>query len=303
MGDKLNIENLKPHKRNREIYGDIGKLEPDFLNSIKEKGILVPLIVTEEGVILSGHQRYFAAKYHGLKEVPVEVVNFKNDLDELEALIEYNRYRIKSEIQMGREYNVIIEIEKERAKRRKLEGNKKGGLKSPKTENKLGGKLPPNLPKRDESKRSREQARKQVGLPQHKAEKLAKIINAADKGITKGVDAVRAIEKGESVHKVYDKYFKPPIKKTQEQLELERQKRLTNEFNQIVKASNTFLDGLRNITEGKYNLEGVEEKAGLAVIDVNIGDIIMWAVQMELPNLKGYIAIGKSLQAKKEISE
>ena len=51
---------LKPHPMNRKLYGE-EVLPPEFVASIRENGILVPLAVKEDGTIISGHRRWQAA--------------------------------------------------------------------------------------------------------------------------------------------------------------------------------------------------------------------------------------------------
>ncbi|MFU0783824.1 MAG: Chromosome segregation protein Spo0J, contains ParB-like nuclease domain [Thermoanaerobacterium thermosaccharolyticum] len=71
---KIKVELLKIHPRNREFFDDMeGDKWKDFVESIKTSGIIQPLIVTDDYVVISGHQRLKAAKELGLTEVPCEV--------------------------------------------------------------------------------------------------------------------------------------------------------------------------------------------------------------------------------------
>lgn len=71
---KIKVEILKVHPRNREFFDDMeGDKWKDFVESIKTSGIIQPLIVTDDYVVISGHQRLKAAKELGLTEVPCEV--------------------------------------------------------------------------------------------------------------------------------------------------------------------------------------------------------------------------------------
>ena len=108
---------LKPHPWSVAIYGDTA---PDaaFLESIQERGILVPLRVKADGTIISGHLRWAAAKQLGLETVPVRLVELASDLDEHEAILDYNRQRNKTFTQRMREAEALEAIEKERAKAR-----------------------------------------------------------------------------------------------------------------------------------------------------------------------------------------
>ncbi|MGF7396218.1 ParB N-terminal domain-containing protein [Thermoanaerobacterium thermosaccharolyticum] len=71
---KINVNLLRPHPRNKEFFDDMeGDKWKDFVESIKTSGIIQPLIVTDDYVVISGHQRLKAAKELGLTEVPCEI--------------------------------------------------------------------------------------------------------------------------------------------------------------------------------------------------------------------------------------
>lgn len=46
---------------------------PELAASIRVQGVLQPLLITEDGLILAGHRRYEAAKDAGLETVPVHI--------------------------------------------------------------------------------------------------------------------------------------------------------------------------------------------------------------------------------------
>jgi ParB family transcriptional regulator, chromosome partitioning protein len=71
MNDEWPIEQLQPNPNNprRGITED-----PSFdglVSSIQDQGILQPLLINDDGMILAGHRRYEAALRIGLKHVPV----------------------------------------------------------------------------------------------------------------------------------------------------------------------------------------------------------------------------------------
>ncbi|ERM91504.1 plasmid partitioning protein ParB [Caldanaerobacter subterraneus subsp. yonseiensis KB-1] len=75
----VDINLLKEHPRNREFFDDIeGERWQEFVESIKTSGIIVPLIITQDYVVISGNQRLKAAKELGLKEVPCEVRTYED---------------------------------------------------------------------------------------------------------------------------------------------------------------------------------------------------------------------------------
>lgn len=105
---KREVSKLKPHPLNAKIYGD--EADDELVESIRQKGILSPLLIAHNNRIISGHRRWSAAKLLGLAEVPVVVFGSEDDLDIEEALIEANRQRVKSNEQIGREYKHLKRI-------------------------------------------------------------------------------------------------------------------------------------------------------------------------------------------------
>src|SRR6266404_411316 len=72
------VDDLCAHPLNEQVYGP-AKLDEKFLKSIRDFGILEPLLVARlsfDGAnylnyILSGHRRFAAAQKIGLKKVPI----------------------------------------------------------------------------------------------------------------------------------------------------------------------------------------------------------------------------------------
>lgn len=119
MPTRLTVE-LRPHPDNAKIYGD--HADADLIESVREKGILNPLLITSAGIIINGHRRYEAAQKCGMHEVPVVLFGSDDELDVLEALIESNRQRVKSHEQLGRETQALREIYEKRAGRGRPSG-------------------------------------------------------------------------------------------------------------------------------------------------------------------------------------
>jgi N6-adenosine-specific RNA methylase IME4/ParB-like chromosome segregation protein Spo0J len=112
-------QNLKPHPKNAEIYGDtddVDDLDGTFKESVAEKGVLEPLVVTNGKEIVSGHRRWLAARDADLDSVPVRYSEFDDDLAEREALIEFNRQREKTPGQIVNEFEEMLEIERQRGR-------------------------------------------------------------------------------------------------------------------------------------------------------------------------------------------
>lgn len=111
-------EKLRPHPRNEKVYGEDEALESSFVESVDENGVLEPLVVNRDHRIISGHRRWKAAQATDTSEVPVRVVGFDDELQEREALIEFNRQRDKTAGQVINEFDEILEVEKQRAEQR-----------------------------------------------------------------------------------------------------------------------------------------------------------------------------------------
>ncbi len=87
----MNPNNLHPHPRNNEFFDDMdGQKWMDFLESVKSSGIIEPIIVSQDLVIVSGHQRVRAAKALGLMKIAVEVRHYEDEDELIKNLIETN---------------------------------------------------------------------------------------------------------------------------------------------------------------------------------------------------------------------
>lgn len=111
-------EALDPHPLNSEVYDDQDDIDESFLTSIREQGVLEPIVVDSEDTIISGHRRVASAVEVGLDEVPVRIEEFETSLSKREALVHHNRQREKTFSQKMREAEVLEEIERERARER-----------------------------------------------------------------------------------------------------------------------------------------------------------------------------------------
>lgn len=89
-----NVADLKPHPMNEYLFDDIeGDKWEEFLDSVDRDGIITPLVITEDGTIVSGHQRWRACIARNIPTVDCYVYEPKGDSpdDDIElALIESN---------------------------------------------------------------------------------------------------------------------------------------------------------------------------------------------------------------------
>ena len=87
----MKIEDLKPHERNSEFFDDMtGEKWQEFLDSIKTSGVIEPIVVTQDKVIVSGHQRVRACKELGIKEILAEVRVYEDEDKIIKDLLETN---------------------------------------------------------------------------------------------------------------------------------------------------------------------------------------------------------------------
>lgn len=87
----MKIEDLTPHKRNSEFFDDMtGEKWQEFLDSIKTSGVIEPIVVTQDKVIVSGHQRVRACKELGVKEILAEVRVYEDEDKIIKDLLETN---------------------------------------------------------------------------------------------------------------------------------------------------------------------------------------------------------------------
>ena len=105
----ITVDVLKVHPRNQEFFDDIsGQDYENFKMSIQEEGIITPIIVAPDMTIISGHQRYKAAKDLGIKMVPVCIREDLIDEDKkLRVLLAANFGRTEND--EAKQRKVIVE--------------------------------------------------------------------------------------------------------------------------------------------------------------------------------------------------
>lgn len=88
---EININELKPHPRNNEFFDDMtGEKWNEFLESIKSRGVIEPIVITQDYTIVSGHQRVRACKELEIQKINCEIHNYNSDDEVLQDLIETN---------------------------------------------------------------------------------------------------------------------------------------------------------------------------------------------------------------------
>lgn len=73
----IKVSELKKHPRNEEFFDDIyGEKWESFIESVKRRGIVEPIVVTQDLMIVSGHQRVRACEEMGILEIPCRITHY-----------------------------------------------------------------------------------------------------------------------------------------------------------------------------------------------------------------------------------
>lgn len=88
---QISVDTLRPHPRNNEFFDDIPPERwSDFVKSIRTSGVIEPVRITQDNVLVSGHQRVKACKELGIVSIPYTMHTYENDDLVLKDLIETN---------------------------------------------------------------------------------------------------------------------------------------------------------------------------------------------------------------------
>lgn len=118
------ISDVRPAPENDEIYRPSTLDDPEFralIASVSRDGIREPLVITQDGYLVSGHRRLAAAEAADLEQVPCRIVpyNRSDDLDRfVRELREHNRQRDKSRDERIREALIDVNADEAHARLR-----------------------------------------------------------------------------------------------------------------------------------------------------------------------------------------
>ena len=110
MTEKRRVSELKVNPLSEAIYGSTYAVS-DLVESIRQHGLLSPIIIKPDETILSGHRRFAAVKELGWEEVECVVREPKDEADEEVYVIESNRSRLKTMRQLiceGKRLKVLL---------------------------------------------------------------------------------------------------------------------------------------------------------------------------------------------------
>ena len=91
---KLPLDQIHSHPLNETIY-DLSNID-DLVTSIREVGLLTPVVVNQQYQLISGHRRIEATRRLGWDEVDVEVIEIASEDEEKSLLVHYNKQRVKT---------------------------------------------------------------------------------------------------------------------------------------------------------------------------------------------------------------
>lgn len=106
---KVSIGLLRPNTISTSIYG--GTQFDDFYSSLKrsieKEGILEPLVITQDFLIISGVRRYTVALEIGLELVPVVFSPYSQDEVDEYLVVNHQEQRVKTPVQIFHEIEII----------------------------------------------------------------------------------------------------------------------------------------------------------------------------------------------------
>jgi ParB-like nuclease domain len=110
----VQLSSIRPCPDNNVVYGVQSLDDPDIvtlIESIRAKGIMDPIHISADNVIISGHRRWFCALQVGLREVPAirNEISYREDRDALlNLLVEANTQRKKTAAMLVHEAAIKI---------------------------------------------------------------------------------------------------------------------------------------------------------------------------------------------------
>ncbi len=116
--EMIEVKCLIPHPLNQEVYGEPSKAAnfKELVESIRIHGVLEPLVVTENLVILNGHRRAAAALAAHIERVSIRKIFGLDEAAQIELIVILNQYRKQLPSVMVREALAIERLEQERKK-------------------------------------------------------------------------------------------------------------------------------------------------------------------------------------------
>jgi ParB family chromosome partitioning protein len=124
---------ISPNSFSISVYGEPDVEIGDLIESVRNHGVLVPLVVIPSGKsweVISGHRRLACARKLGLVDLPCEIRLIEGEDDRRHAILEYNRQRRKSFSQSMREADALEDLVS-RGARKRSRANLRRGIEIP----------------------------------------------------------------------------------------------------------------------------------------------------------------------------
>ena len=268
--------NLKINSEYSNLVNPLSDLEYEVLkNSIKEKGLHLPIIVNEKGEILDGHHRYKSCKELDI-EPKIEVKSFDNLLDEKEFVIEINlKRRQLNSFQKAQQAYKLEQIEKERSRQRQLSGLK----------NVNSSFTPIDGNDKPSKGETADIVSKKLGISQGTYQRAKTIIEEGTE------EQNKRLEQGKSkINKEYEKIKKD--KKKQEFLEQFRLAYIKARFGKEI-SSNAYYSRKRKVDSGSYATEWLNFFSKIGFV-VNHKRIIDTVEMLQKDTIRDYLIMQNS---------
>ncbi|MEJ7646463.1 MAG: ParB N-terminal domain-containing protein [Chryseolinea sp.] len=107
---RKSLSELVPYEGNENIYSRRQDLR-ELAKSIRKHGVLEPLIINQQNIIVSGNSRYKACQMLGMIDVPVIKITTVSDKHLRELVVESNKQRVKTSQEVVREASRDAEVE------------------------------------------------------------------------------------------------------------------------------------------------------------------------------------------------
>ncbi|MFN2311272.1 MAG: ParB N-terminal domain-containing protein [Spirochaetia bacterium] len=86
---QVKIDSIIMRKRIRRDLGDLSSLK----QSLKQHGLMNPIVITGDNILIAGHRRFEAARQLGWNTITARVVDQHDDVSQIEMEIDENTQR------------------------------------------------------------------------------------------------------------------------------------------------------------------------------------------------------------------
>lgn len=179
--EQVDPATLRPCPKNKYVFGPTeSELTPEFLASIKEDGVLAPVIVNSKRMICDGHRRTAAAVKLGLKLIPCYVSDHEDVEKTLHAWdVLQKQVRVRTKEQTARLFGQYKAEEAEQAATAEKANDStqphgEAGVKEDRPDTPIS------------SKRTRDKAAERVGMSGATADRALAVVKEIDKAEAEG---------------------------------------------------------------------------------------------------------------------